>query len=171
MRWSIRWVCFVLLNFWKHRVPSRRPSPRQKARALWTRCSRCIRRSARSVSGPSSVGHHFLEETNYGNAMENDFKFSYPHLRINIWMFPKIVGFSPKSSVFIGVFHDFHHPFWGRYIPLFLEIPFQRPFWVDGFQMMWCSIAEAKSWNSDTNFSPRPFKMACIWFLDVCPEN
>ena len=124
MRWSIGWVCYVLLHFWKHRVPARRPSPRQKARALWTRCSRCIRRSARSVSGPSSVGHHFLEETNYGNAMEKDFKFSYPHLRINIWMFPKIVGFSPKSSVLNRGFPLIcHHPFWGNYIPLFLDTP------------------------------------------------
>ena len=32
-------------------------------------------------------------------------------------MFPKIVGFPPKSSILIGVFHYFHHPFWG--IPIF----------------------------------------------------
>ena len=30
-----------------------------------------------------------------------------------IWMFPKIVGFPPKSSIFLRVFHYFHHPFWG----------------------------------------------------------
>ena len=40
-----------------------------------------------------------------------------------IWMFPKIVGFHPKSSIFLKthpkssiflrVFHYFHHPFWG----------------------------------------------------------
>ena len=30
-----------------------------------------------------------------------------------IWMFPKIVGFPPKSSILIGIFHSFHHPFWG----------------------------------------------------------
>ena len=35
----------------------------------------------------------------------------------NIWMFPKIVGFPPKSSHFNRVFHYFHHPFWG--IPIF----------------------------------------------------
>ena len=29
-----------------------------------------------------------------------------------IWMFPKIVGFPPKSSNFNRVFHYFHHPFW-----------------------------------------------------------
>ena len=26
---------------------------------------------------------------------------------------PKIGGFPPKSSILIGVFHYFHHPFWG----------------------------------------------------------
>ena len=36
----------------------------------------------------------------------------------NIWMFPKIVGFPPKSSIFNRVFHYFHHPFWG-YTPIF----------------------------------------------------
>ena len=24
-----------------------------------------------------------------------------------------MVGFPPKSSILTGVFHDFHHPFWG----------------------------------------------------------
>ena len=38
----------------------------------------------------------------------------------NIWMFPKIVGFPPKSSILIRVFHDFHHPFWG-FSPYVLE--------------------------------------------------
>ena len=31
-------------------------------------------------------------------------------------MFPEIVGFPPKSSNLIGVFHYFHHPFWGTSI-------------------------------------------------------
>ena len=34
-----------------------------------------------------------------------------------IWMFPKMVGFTPKSSMFNRVFHYFHHPFWA--IPIF----------------------------------------------------
>ena len=40
---------------------------------------------------------------------------------VYIWMFPKIVGFPPKSSILIGVFHYFHHPFWG--VSLFLDTP------------------------------------------------
>ena len=32
---------------------------------------------------------------------------------IAIWMFPKIVGFPLRSSILIGVFHYFHHPFVG----------------------------------------------------------
>ena len=40
-------------------------------------------------------------------------------------MFPKIVGFPAKSSILIGVFHYFHHPFLGV-LPLFLDShPFQ----------------------------------------------
>ena len=34
------------------------------------------------------------------------------------WMFPKIVGFPPKSSIFYRVFHEINHPFWET--PLFL---------------------------------------------------
>ena len=30
-----------------------------------------------------------------------------------IWMFPKIGGFTPKSSILTGVFHYFYHPFRG----------------------------------------------------------
>ena len=33
-----------------------------------------------------------------------------------IWVFPKIVGFPPKSSIFIG-FSIVNHPFWGT--PIF----------------------------------------------------
>ena len=28
-------------------------------------------------------------------------------------VFPKIVGFPPRSSILRGIFHYFHHPFWG----------------------------------------------------------
>ena len=38
-------------------------------------------------------------------------------------MFPKIVGFPPKSSHFNRCFHDFHHPFWRKKSPIFWEIP------------------------------------------------
>ena len=34
-----------------------------------------------------------------------------------IWVFPKIVGFPPKSSILNKVFHYFHHAFWGT--PIF----------------------------------------------------
>jgi len=29
-----------------------------------------------------------------------------------IWVFPKIGDFPPKSSILIGLFHYFPHPFW-----------------------------------------------------------
>ena len=34
------------------------------------------------------------------------------------WVSSKNNGFSPESSILIGVFHDFHPPFWGK-IPYF----------------------------------------------------
>ena len=40
----------------------------------------------------------------------------------NIWVFPKIVGFPPKSSIFNRVFHYFHHPFWST--PNFWKHPY-----------------------------------------------
>ena len=39
----------------------------------------------------------------------------------HIWVFPKIVGFPPKSSHFIRVFHYVDHPFWG-FPPIFGNI-------------------------------------------------
>ena len=57
-------------------------------------------------------------------AMEN---FGQPGRGINqnpIWMFPKIVGFSPQIiHFFFRVLHDFHHPFWGK-TPYFWKHPF-----------------------------------------------
>ena len=44
--------------------------------------------------------------------------------RKNKRMFPKIVGFPPKSSHFYRVFHYFHHPFWGT--PIFWKPPKQN---------------------------------------------
>ena len=40
-----------------------------------------------------------------------------------IWMFPKIVGFPPKSSILIG-FSIINHPFWG--IPIFGNTHIER---------------------------------------------
>ena len=44
------------------------------------------------------------------------FRKECPDAELPIWMFPKIVGYPPKSSILIGVFHDFHHPFWNTTI-------------------------------------------------------
>ena len=40
----------------------------------------------------------------------------------SIWMFPKIVGFRPKSSIFVG-FSIINHPFWEN--PYFWKHPYQ----------------------------------------------
>ena len=41
--------------------------------------------------------------------------------QINIWMFPQIGGFPPKSSILM-VFSIINHPFWG-FSPYFWEAP------------------------------------------------
>jgi len=53
----------------------------------------------------------------------DDFLVKHPSAKMHFWMFPKNGGvFSPKSSILIRVFHDFHHPFWG-FSPYFWETP------------------------------------------------
>ena len=48
-------------------------------------------------------------------------------LRVNIWVFPKIVGFTPKHPFVHRVFHYFHHPFW-VFLSLFLvQHPYHTP--------------------------------------------
>ena len=57
-----------------------------------------------------------------GGGEDGDFEameFSVPlrnmkyYLNGKIWIFPKMVGFPPKSSILIGLFHYSHHPYWG----------------------------------------------------------
>ena len=50
-----------------------------------------------------------------------------------IWVFPKIVGFPPKSSHFNRVFHDFHHPFWG-----FSPYSWKHPYITDFYYLPFC---------------------------------
>ena len=62
------------------------------------------------------------EATRRGGGEDGDFEameFSVPlrnmkyYLNGKIWIFPKMVGFPPKSSILIGLFHYSHHPYWG----------------------------------------------------------
>ena len=41
---------------------------------------------------------------------------------MSLWVFPKIVGFPPKSSILIIGFSIINHPFWGTFY--FWEHPF-----------------------------------------------
>ena len=54
------------------------------------------------------------ESTHWATAPE-DWVMSAKAPRITIWIFPKIVGFPPKSSILIG-FSIINHPFWGTHI-------------------------------------------------------
>ena len=55
-------------------------------------------------------------------------------VRRSIWMFPKIGGFPPKSSILIRVFYYFHHPFW-VFSPIFGKHPYNsnKNTWADHF--------------------------------------
>ena len=82
----------------------------------------------------SSTWDHFpkVRGNEWNNIQYSAFRFAL------IWMFPKIVGFPPKSSIFNRVFHYFHHPFWGV-LSLFLETP----------------ISASRAWNmTSTCFFP-----------------
>ena len=55
-----------------------------------------------------------------------------------IWMFPKIVGFPPKSSILIG-FSIINHPFWGyhyfwKHLYVFYSGVFSHQFWIGKFE-------------------------------------
>ena len=50
--------------------------------------------------------------------------FQGSRLHIYKWVFPKIGVFPPKSSILLGVFHYFHHPFWG-FSPYFWKHPYR----------------------------------------------
>ena len=48
--------------------------------------------------------------------------------QMEIWMFPKIVGFSPQIIHFNRVFHYFHHPFWGKHPYFWFKTPIPLPY-------------------------------------------
>ena len=96
------------------------------------------------------------------------------------WVFPKIVGFPPKSSILIGiigfswVFHYFHHPFWG--VSLFSE----TSKWVGLFFFHGFFTGE-EFWFIHVFFHPQQFRLFMTilwgWFCFVhlnrfdCPKN
>ena len=53
------------------------------------------------------ISCHFFETQGSGKKRIRKKKTHKKH----VWVFPKIGGFPPKSSVLIRVFHYFHHPF------------------------------------------------------------
>ena len=71
-----------------------------------------------------------------------------------IWMFPKIVGFPPKSSIFNRVFHYFHHPFFGY--PYFWKHPYKSNL----------IIIPRQEWNS-----PKYVRPLAQWISFSCLLN
>ena len=67
-------------------------------------------------------------------------KYGLYFFGIHMWMFPKIGGFPPKSSINNRVFHYVHHPFW-VFSPFFLETPmYSPPFWLN-YHRFWDPVA------------------------------
>ena len=61
-----------------------------------------------------------------------------------IWMFPKIVGFPPKSSILIG-FSIINHPFWGTLI--FGKHPYKDIKWGVSLNGGFPLISHPKCWS------------------------
>ena len=74
-----------------------------------------------------AIGLIFPSPTNMGNP-----PWELINPRSHIWMFPKIVGFPPKSSILIG-FSIINHPFWGTII--FGNIHIKQTFGAQGTRM------------------------------------
>ena len=68
---------------------------------------------------PTSIfPRKFMEKTSQKIMAEIS---SFESANIFTWVFPKIGVFTPQIIPLIGVFHYFHHPFWGVKSPLCLE--------------------------------------------------
>ena len=61
----------------------------------------------------------WVGELKIPNCLNLGFLWSFWNLMLKMWMFPKIVGFPPKSSNLIGfsIINIINYPFWG--IPIF----------------------------------------------------
>ena len=66
-------------------------------------------------------------------------------LTFPLWMFPKIVGFPPKSSIFNTDFHYFHHPFWDT--PIFGNI-LMKGIVMKGVSLLGGSSQSVSSWST-----------------------
>ena len=65
---------------------------------------------------------------------------------------------TPKSSILIGVFHYFHHPFWGT-VPLFLETPIYL------YNLM------VKRFTANWNTTPRSWGIRHPQMVSVMPSS
>ena len=71
---------------------------------------------ATSSSASSSSSSSRVKSGETSSFWSSQMFYFWLEITFIIWMFPKIVGFPPKSSIFNRVFHYFHHPFWGTTI-------------------------------------------------------
>ena len=92
---------------------------------------------------------------------------------IFIWMFPKIVGFSPKSSILVGFLHYFHPSIFG--IPLFLETRKITSFWctswfklpIDHQELKTLSLQAYPPGNQHISISPPSWALLSRWFSQL----
>ena len=80
-----------------------------------------------------------------------------------IWVFPKIVGFPPKSSIYFNrVFHKKNHPFWGT--PYFWKHPCRLKITSNVLLLMDCLKFDAANFSRIGEFSVRS---GCV-IMDAC---
>ena len=81
------------------------------------------------------------------------FRFRLVSHSSTIWMFPKIVGFPPKSSILIG-FSIINHPFWGTPI-------------LGNTHIMASKLRNISPWCNHPHFHPAPWHWKVVMDLKV----
>ena len=71
------------------------------------------------IPGEMCAETGFLRRAKPKMAMHGWSNFHLLKKRKKTWVFPKIGGKPPKSSILIRVFHEINHPFWGLKSPNF----------------------------------------------------
>ena len=71
---------------------------------------------------------------------------------------------TPKSSTFIGIFHYFHHPFWGIY-PNFWKHPYGQLMWA-----MQTDPIEGEKQQGNTHIDSLP-QLSCNFFQVAIPRH
>ena len=118
--YSKHWIhpVFSPMKSFNGKVINNKPPPSWNPSACWQHGTDCVPPwTQRKVAVPTNIRKSRREMSSLLPFLEfSEMKSSCP-----FWVFPKIVGFPPKSSTLIG-FSIINHPFWGT--PIFGKHPY-----------------------------------------------